>query len=394
MTHDLEYEINILSRLVSVNTDAESKLGYSECARIIAEEAEKLGLSVSIYDSINLADDNKPRPNVVAKLDVGSDCTVSLVTHYDVVPTGVGWSGDPFKLKVVDGRAYGRGAADDKGAIAAALGALRLAGEKTKANVILIASPDEEVGGKLGVGYLLNHVRIRCDEAVILDSSPEFVSIGASGVVNGWFRVKGVQGHAGYPHKAVNPIYGIARLIEGLEGFSNLRAMKLSKIDSPPNSPVRKVWGRFSITIVKSGVKSNVIPGEAEACFDMRTLPDEDPMDAVEEFKAYFTSLARSLGLNAEIYKINVSPGYYTRPDHEFVLRFRRSVSKIYGREVPIAAELGGNDGRFFAENGIPVVSFGCISPDTNFHGVDEFVHLKHLALVRDVLIEYISTYP
>ncbi len=394
MSRNLNYEIEVLSKIVSVNTDAESKLGYCECASIIAEEAGKLGLSVSIHDSVELANDNKHRPNVIAKLDVGSDHTVSLVTHYDIVPAGAGWSSNPFKLKVVDGKAYGRGAADDKGAIAAALGALRLVGEKAKINVILIASPDEEVGGEFGVGYLVNHVRVECDEAVILDASPEFVSIGASGVVNGWIRVKGVQGHAGYPHKAVNPIYGMTRLIEGLEDFSNLRSTRLSKIDSPPNSPIKKVWGRFSITMVRSGVKSNVIPGDAEACFDMRTLPDENPMEAVEELKAYFLSLTKNLGLNAEIHGIRISSGYYTKPDHEFVLRFKKSVSKIYGCEVPIAAELGGNDGKFFALKGIPVVSFGCIGPDTNFHGVDEFVHLKHMALVRDVLLEYISTYP
>ncbi|MBS7611663.1 M20/M25/M40 family metallo-hydrolase [Candidatus Bathyarchaeota archaeon] len=394
MSCNLDYEVEVLSRIVSINTDVESKIGYNECAEVIAEEAGKLGLNVSIYDSVELADDSKHRPNVVAKLDVGSDLTVSLVTHYDVVPSGVGWSSDPFKLKIADGKAYGRGAADDKGAIAAALGALKLVGEKAEMNVVLIASPDEEVGGELGVGYLLNRVGIKCDEAVVLDASPEFVSIGASGVVNGWFRVKGVQGHAGYPHKAVNPIYGMARLIEGLEVFSNLRATRFSKIDSPPNSPVKKVWGRFSVTMVRSGVKSNVIPGDAEACFDMRTLPDENPMEAVEEFKAYFLSLAKNLGLNAEIYRIGVSSGYYTKPDHEFVVRFRRVISKIYGREVLIAAELGGNDGKFFAAKGIPVVSFGCIGPDTNFHGVDEFVYLRHIALVRDVILEYISTHP
>jgi len=394
MTHNLDYEVEVLSKMVSINTDAESKLGYRECAEVIAEEARKLGLSVSIYDSVGLATDGKHRPNVVAKLDANSDHTVSLVTHYDIVPAGAGWSNDPFKLRVVDGKAYGRGAADDKGAIAAALGALKLVGENAKMNVILIASPDEEVGGELGVGYLVNHVGIKCDEAVVLDASPEFVSIGASGVVSGWIKVKGVQGHAGYPHKAVNPIYGMARLIEGLEGFSNLRATRLSKIDSPPNSPIRKVWGRFSITIVRSGVKSNVIPAEAEACFDMRTLPDENPIHAVEELKAYFISLTKNLGLNAEIYGINIGSGYYTEPSCDFVIRFRRAVSKIYGREIPIAAELGGNDGKFFANKGIPVVSFGCIGPDTNFHGVDEFVHLKHIALVRDVLLEYISTHP
>ncbi len=109
MTYNLDYEIEVLSKIVSTNTDAESKLGYRECAEVIAEEARKLGLSVSIYDSVELATDGKHRPNVVARLNVNSNHTVSLVTHYDIVPAGAGWSSDPFKLKVVDGKAYGRG---------------------------------------------------------------------------------------------------------------------------------------------------------------------------------------------------------------------------------------------------------------------------------------------
>jgi succinyl-diaminopimelate desuccinylase len=49
---------------------------------------------------------------------------------------------------------------------------------------------------------------------------------------------------------------------------------------------------------------------------------------------------------------------------------------------------LGGNDGSFFAKNGIPVVCYGPIRNDTNFHGVDEFVYLEDIKNVRDVIFD------
>jgi succinyl-diaminopimelate desuccinylase len=99
-----------------------------------------IGLRVDIYDPVEKTGDGKPRPNVVGTLDVGAKKTIGLITHYDVVPPGEGWKHNPYKLPVEGDRAYGRGAADDKSAIAASLGALRLLGKNAKYNVILATS--------------------------------------------------------------------------------------------------------------------------------------------------------------------------------------------------------------------------------------------------------------
>jgi acetylornithine deacetylase/succinyl-diaminopimelate desuccinylase-like protein len=63
------------------------------------------------------------------------------------------------------------------------------------------------------------------------------------------------------------------------------------------------------------------------------------------------------------------------------------NIKKTIGTSLPFAAELGGNDGSFFAKNGIPVVCFGTIRADTNYHGVDEFVYLDDLKNARDLII-------
>ncbi len=387
----LDYELDLLARLVGVNTDATVKTGYLDCARIIVNEAKRLGLEVEVYDSKDLAGDGKPRPNVIAELNVGAKSSVALVTHYDVVPPGEGWMTNPFKLEVIGDKAYGRGACDDKGAIAAALGALRLLKGEASVNVKFVASPDEEVGGTFGVGYLLNQGILKCDEAIILDASIDFVSIGASGIVHGGIVVRGVQGHAAYPHIVVNPINGLINLLNRLSRYTSVRAAKTSKLPAPPGSPLPKVWGRFSITMLKAGEKENVIPGEAMAKFDLRVLPDEDVEDALTEFKAFFLAVKQEAGVEAELVDLKLSRGYYVDPEAPLVKRFREAASRAYGADLPVAGELGANDGRFFAAKNIPVVCFGCIRKESRPHGVNEYVYLKDLAIVRDSLINFLG---
>ena len=122
---ELSRDIDFLSRLVEIDTDSNLKTGYVACADVIRKEAESIGLRTEVYDSVEVASDKKPRPSVIVRLDVGARETVLLATHYDVGAAGTGWRHDPFKLAVEGDKAFGRGAADDKGAIVCAMGALR-----------------------------------------------------------------------------------------------------------------------------------------------------------------------------------------------------------------------------------------------------------------------------
>ncbi len=80
-------------------------------------------------------------------------------------------------------------------------------------------------------------------------------------------------------------------------------------------------------------------------------------------------------------------PGYHTSKDQVFVKTVSEGIKKTTGRELPFAGELGGNDGTFFAKNGIPVVSYGPIRDDTNYHGVNEFVYLEDFRNTRDLVL-------
>jgi len=386
---ELSREIELLSRLVEINSDANLKTGYVECADLIRKEVEAIGLKTETYDSAELSADKKPRPNVVARLDVGAEQTILIATHYDVVPAGSGWRHEPFKLTIEGNRAFGRGAADNKGAIVSVVGALRqLKTTKPRANVLFLASPEEEVGGELGLGYLVNHVKIRGDAAIVVDSSPTVVSIGASGLLWGKITVKGKQGHAAYPHIAENAVEKAIPLLQEISKYAKIREKVRSKIMAPPGSPHKQIWGRFALTMLSAGVKENVIPGECEARFDLRVCPDENYEAAKRNFTKYFGKVRSAYKADATLEYTRKEPSnYFTDPKHPLVKRFCRAARKALGREIPIAGELGGNDGRYFARVGIPVVCFGPLREECRFHGIDEFVYLKDIELVSRTLV-------
>jgi succinyl-diaminopimelate desuccinylase len=384
----LDYEINILSRLVEINTESIPKKGYSECAAIIVEEAENNSLKAEIVDGEKGAKDGLSRPNVIVTFDSGSDTTLLLESHFDVVPPGTGWKYPPFKLTVEDGKAYGRGTSDNKAGIAAVMGALRqLSNEELDINLKLVAGVDEEIGGRYGVDYVMSDWGLKGDGALIVDAGPESLFLGASGIIWGKVTVKGKQGHAGYPFKAKNAIDDALKLIDELKKYGKRVEKKESKLHAPSGSPRNFVWGRYSITMISAGEKENVIPGVCEFHFDRRLLPEEPLEQAEKELMDYFQNSLETTGCEASLELVNRQQGYVTSKDLVFVQTVSENIKKTTGQNLQYAAELGGNDGSFFAKNGIPVVCYGTIRADTCYHGVDEFVYLQDLKDTRDLII-------
>jgi succinyl-diaminopimelate desuccinylase len=384
----LEYETNLLSKMVEIDTESVSKKGYDKCASIIVEEAQRNSLEVEIINGEKGAKDGLSRPNVIVTLDAGSDVTLLLESHFDVVPPGPNWTYPPFKLTVEDGKAYGRGSADNKSGIAAAVGAMRqLKKEKLDINLKLVAGVDEEVGGRYGVDYVLSDHGLKGDAALIVDAGQERLYLGASGIIWGKITVEGKQGHAGYPFKAENAIEEALKLLAALEPYKNTVEKKESILRTPPEAPREFVWGRYTVTMIKAGEKENVIPGTCEVRFDRRLLPEEPVDKAEKELRDFFQKAIEKTSCKASLEITNKQQGYHTPKEFVFVKTVSENIKKTLGQSVPFAAELGGNDGTFFAKNGIPVVCHGTIRSDTHFHGVDEFVYIEDIKNTRDLIV-------
>jgi succinyl-diaminopimelate desuccinylase len=385
----LDHEVSFLSKMIEVDTDSVSKKGYDKCASIIMEEAQRSKLDVEVIDGEKGAKDGLYRPNVIVTLDSGSEVTLLLESHFDIVPPGVGWKVPPFRLTVKDGRAYGRGTADNKAGIAAAMGAMaQLKTEKSlDMNIKLLAGVDEEIGGRYGVDYVMTDCKLRGDAGLIVDAGCERLYLGASGILWGRIIVEGEQGHAGYPFKFKNAIDETLKLLAALEPYKTTVEKKESSLYAPPEAPRKFVWGRYTVTMIHAGEKENVIPGTCEVRFDRRLLPEESAEEAEKELRDYFQRAVEKAGCKASLEIINKLSGYHTPKNLVFVQTVAEDIKKATGQSLPLAGELGGNDGSFFAKNGIPVVCYGTIRADTCYHGLDEFVYLEDIRRVRDLII-------
>ncbi|MEM4408819.1 MAG: M20/M25/M40 family metallo-hydrolase, partial [Candidatus Caldarchaeum sp.] len=133
------------SRLISIPSVSAHKSGLNECAEAVADLFEKAGLRSSVYDN------EAGGPFVLGELNTEAHATLMFYNHYDVQPADPleRWSSPPFTPAVKDGCLYGRGAADNKGNIAARLAAvdalLETLGE-VPVNVKMFVEGSEEVG--------------------------------------------------------------------------------------------------------------------------------------------------------------------------------------------------------------------------------------------------------
>lgn len=376
----LAYELSLLSKMVAIDTSTPER--YWKLVRLLAAEGEKIGIETKTICK------NYDKPNLVMELKKENakqaDERLLVAAHYDTVPTGDGqWLTPPFKLTVKGGKAYGRGTCDDKGAIAAALGALRelkvRGGSSSKVNVSLLVTCDEETDGEFGLGAVLR--KKTGTAGIVLDSNPKSVAIGACGVIWGRITITGVQGHVAFPHKFKNAFN--LPFMKELSDYSRIVARNKSRLKTHSGE---RVWGRFSITMIRGGEKENVIPGKCEIGFDLRTLPEENVKSAVGKFRKYFEKLRKKHDVNATLKITKTLGGYHFPSDSSFVKAFAKTVGTESGRRnVKTAAELFGNDGYFFRRHNIPSVCFGPLN--VSAHGRDEFVRLSDIDLTKRTLI-------
>lgn len=389
-----DWELEFLKKLVELDTNSEEKKNYAECAAVVIERCKEAGLEVEVFDSKH---GGVPQPNVVANLNADSERTVLLATHYDVVPAGEEdkWTRPPFELTVEKDAVYGRGTTDNKGNIVASVSAARTLIERDSAEVNwkILISPNEEIGGVGGIDYLINGApKIRGDFGVVVDSSPNYVSIGASGIVSGTVTIRGTQGHAGMPFAFTNAIHISIPVMNALLRFADLRRKITSEYPAPPGSPFQRLWGRFSMTVYRAGSKTNVIPGKAEISFDCRIIPEENPDDVAKQITEFLRKTREETGIQAEVSYITKANSWVSDQDNAYAKVFHKSVQSVVGEDVPLAADLGGNDGSFFVNAGIPAVCYGTIARDNNYHGIDEFMRLDDFEKVKKALIHFAET--
>jgi len=298
-------------------------------------------------------------PSLVAAFDDTRAKALVLNGHVDVVPAR------PSQFEPVerDGRLYGRGTQDMKGAVAAMLLLLRdLAESGDHPDVGWQFVTDEEIGGDDGVGYLLKQ---GYTAEFFLAGEPTDLRIvnRAKGIL--WLTVTQIvePAHGSRPWEGLNPI---VLLSEGLQ-----RLLARYPVPTEP------VW-RTTVTpsSIHGGDAHNRVPDQVVLQIDARRVPDE----AAEEVLAF----VRECFPEAEVKAKHCGSTLNTDPQNAEVSKLAQAIEAETGRSATFSDEHFGSDARFYSEAGVPALCFGPVG--AGLHSHDEWVDVESLETFYRVL--------
>ena len=209
--------------------------------------------------------------NVIARRPVPlTDDSLALVGHHDVVPPAdeqVDADGD-YIVDERDGRLYGRGTADMKGPLAAAMVAFRDA--EPAVELVFASFVGEEQGG-IGAQAAINE-GFAPTWAVVTEGSTGYSAPGATDVAvahkgrrGSTLKTTGTAGHASRPDDAENAIYRASDAVDVVRS-----------LDAPETTVLgARLSGSLAVTEIEGGSAWNVIPDECSVTVDERTVPGE-----------------------------------------------------------------------------------------------------------------------
>ena len=317
------------------------------------------------------------RPNFVVRLKGASDdYTVWVLTHLDVVPPGEEsmWSGDPWTLRVEDGKLIGRGTEDNQQGIVSAVFALRALleeGVTPPHDVALAFVSDEETGSRFGAGYMMENHRDLFgpgDRLLIPDAGNEdgtMIEVAEKSIAWFQFTVRGKQTHASTPDHGINAHKAGAHLIVLLEQLYEDFPERDDLFDPPVST--------FEPTMKKANVENiNTIPGVDVFAFDCRVMASYELEEVRSKIEEYARDVEQVFGVTVTIETPTWQPAAPpTAKDAPIVGELQKGIREVYGVEAKPMGIGGGTVAAFFRKAGLPAAVWSRM--DDLAHQPDEY---------------------
>ncbi len=384
------YYVEVLKNMVSIPTVVPPGEHYREFVDYAKEVLKEIGLEVTVtevpkdYLEKHVPEmKDYPRYIIIGRLGRGGPI-LHFNGHYDVVPSGAGWKTDPFKPTIINDKLYGRGASDMKGGIVSMLTTVKAVIEaeaEINGAIEISMTPDEEIGGKCGVNYMLEAGISKPNYCIIAEPSGyDRIWIGHKGTVWGEIVVYGKTAHASTPWLGVNAFEKMVDLAKKM--ISTLKPKVESKItsyetDVPEGRKATIVLG----SIVKGGVKINVVPGKVVFQFDRRVLPEENFEEVVKEIESVIEEAKKKdPELKAELKILFKAKPAAISPQAKLALTLRDAVKEIIGKEPRLTLSTGFLDARFFVEREIETLTYGP-GDLSQAHVANEHIELSKIPL-------------
>jgi acetylornithine deacetylase len=299
--------------------------------------------------------------SLIGKLGLGRP-VLMLCGHLDTVPPY-------FAPRIQETKLFGRGAADDKGGLAAIINAIaKIKPSKLKGTLLTAFVVDEELKS-LGAQDVLPH--IHADFGIVCEPTNLKIANGHKGRLT--FRVEtiGKSAHASKPELGINAITEMAKLV-----------LLIDKIPLEQHP----VLGQETITVsrITAGEAPNTVPDRCQIDVDYRYVPPHDATSVLEMLRA---ALPEATIVFAEDPK-NFSRPFYL-PSHEIITFLIESIRRC-GQNPQVITMDASTDASRFNEAGIPTVVFGP-GDIAQAHTSDEWVDLREVEMASTIFKELIK---
>jgi acetylornithine deacetylase/succinyl-diaminopimelate desuccinylase-like protein len=426
---DLVNDLAALVAVPSISTDGEHPREIERTAALTCEQMRAAGL-----ENVEVLRCGNSNPYAYGEwLGAPGKPTVFLYAHHDVQPINFEeqWQSPPWKLTPRAGRLYGRGAADDKGAITAQLGAVA-AFLKTRGrlpvNVKVLVEGEEEVGSANLLAFFKEYKkRIQSDVIVVCDTENieaglPCVTYSLRGIVAAVVEVQSAKipvhsGMAGgaIPDAALALNVLLSRLywkhgklpVPGL--YDSLRpvtprerrTMRALPFDerkiraelglvpgvslaTEKNTAVyEQTWRRPAVTVIAQeassikGASNQVLP-RAAAIVSCRIVPDQDPEKVFKQLKALLTA-DPPWGVQVTVTPHSKPVNWWMTDPNGPAFEAAMSALKAGFKKAPVAIGCGGTIGFVgpLADllGGAPALLLGIEDPKSNAHAPNESLH-------------------
>ena len=311
--------------------------------------------------------------------------------HLDVVPPGnmKDWTVNPFRPSIKKGHLIGRGANDMKGSIAAFVSAVSIFlknNKNFKGSISFLITGDEEGDAINGTKKVVDYLKKKKEKInFCLVGEPtnpnklgEMIKIGRRGSLTGKLIVNGIQGHVAYPNQANNPS---TLIVEILKRLKDIRFDKGTKNFQPTNLEVTRININNNV--------DNVIPGSAEATFNIRFNNKHSSNSLKKKLNNIFTKICRKKNGKYKIdYRVS-GEAFLCRPNN-FIYKVQSIIKKNTKIKPKLSTSGGTSDARFIRKIS-PCLEFGLVGK--TMHKIDETVSLKDLKNLTKIYAEILEDY-
>ncbi len=381
-------EVRFLQALVQVPTDTPpgNNAPHAErTAELLAGfgfAAEKHAVPAAEVASRGLASIT----NLIVRRPYGAGRTIALNAHGDVVPPGEGWTHGPYSGDIDDGKLYGRASAVSKSDFATytfAVRAIESLTAKLGGSVELHFTYDEEFGGELGPGWLLQSGLTKPDLLIAAGFSYQVVTA-HNGCLQMEVTVHGKMAHAAIPETGVDALQGAVAILNALYRQNTLYKQVTSGvpgIDHP----------YLNVGRIDGGTHTNVVPGKVVMKLDRRMIPEEDPVKVEADLRRVIEEAAAACpGITIEIRRLLLARALKPLSGNApLVEALQRHGEVVFGEPIPTSGSPLYTDVRLYCERGIPAVIYGA-GPRTVFESnakrADEHLVLEDLRRATKVV--------